>query len=92
VSDLVAVVLEQNPDLIDPEEEGEDDEDGGSAADLAQTRAITCPHCGEQIDIAIDLSGEDQDSIQDCSVCCSPIRIAYSVRDGRLGSFSSEPC
>jgi hypothetical protein len=54
------------------------------------TRSIDCPHCGERIDIAIDLSGGDQDNVQDCEVCCSPIRIVYTVRDGRLGDLSCE--
>jgi len=78
---------------------GDDDEDGGADAgdedageeeELATTRYIACPHCGERIGIAIDLSGDDQDAVQDCEVCCSPIRISYTVSRGRLGSFSAE--
>jgi hypothetical protein len=33
-----------------------------------------CPHCGEIIDIAIDPGGgEEQEYVEDCSVCCRPI-------------------
>ena len=68
----------------------DEEEAGGSLADLALTRSIACPHCGEAIDIAIDLSGDSQDDVQDCSVCCSPIRVTYTVEGGRLLSFSAE--
>jgi hypothetical protein len=71
---------------------GETDDEVDEDVDLATSHRIACPHCGEPIGIAIDLSGDDQDDIQDCEVCCSPIRITYTVVDGRLGSFSSEPC
>lgn len=35
----------------------------------------TCPHCGEWIDVFVDEGGAScQDFIDDCSVCCRPIR------------------
>lgn len=89
VRDFVATVSEQNPDVVDPDAGDEDEE--GSSSDQALDHRITCPHCGETIPIAIDLSGDDQDDIQDCTVCCSPIHVTYSVRDGRLYGFASEP-
>ena len=88
MTDLVATLFEHNPDIVDPD--AEENEEDGASADLAQTRRITCPHCGEPLDIVLDLSGDDQDGIQDCAVCCSPIHIAYTVTNGRLGSFSAE--
>ena len=39
-------------------------------------RTITCPSCWEGIDIELDLSGEGQDYVEDCSVCCRPMRIS----------------
>ncbi len=68
----------------------DEDEPGGDDDDLATTKQIACPHCGEDIAISIDLSGEDQDTVQDCQVCCSPIRVTYTVVDGRMGAFSAE--
>jgi len=88
LTDFVATVYEHNPTMSDPEADA--DEDTESAEALSYTRPITCPHCGETIDIAVDLSSGDQDHIQDCEVCCSPIRIVYTVRNGALESFSSE--
>jgi hypothetical protein len=91
VRDFAATVAEQNPDVVDPETGGDDDGDAADGAH-ALTHEISCPHCGETIPIAIDLSGDDQDDIQDCTVCCSPIHVTYGVRDGRLHGFTSEPC
>jgi hypothetical protein len=36
---------------------------------------LTCPHCGEPIDTFVDSGGgESQEYIEDCAVCCRPIR------------------
>ena len=89
--DFVATVSEENPDVVDPE--AADDEADGEGDDGERTlnHPITCPYCGETIDIALDLSGGDQDDVQDCSVCCSPIHVTYSVSRGKLRSFTSGP-
>lgn len=88
--DFVATVSEQNPDLVDADAVSDDDEDG-TDSERASQHSISCPHCGETIPIAIDLTGDDQDDVQDCTVCCSPIHVTYSVRAGRLHGFNSEP-
>jgi Cysteine-rich CPXCG len=38
-----------------------------------QETFITCPYCGEAIDVLIDDSSEPQSYYEDCSVCCAPI-------------------
>ena len=38
-------------------------------------RKISCPYCGECIEILIDNSTNEQDYYEDCSVCCRPIRM-----------------
>jgi len=40
---------------------------------------ISCPYCGECIDILLDCSVPDQHYIEDCQVCCRPININVSV-------------
>ena len=42
---------------------------------------VTCPYCGEQVDIYIepDVRGS---FVQDCEVCCNPWRIDVSRTDG----------
>lgn len=38
-----------------------------------------CPHCGEVIEVEVDASaGRNQAFIEDCWVCCRPIR--FDVR------------
>ena len=56
----------------------------------AETESIViCPHCGETNEIALDPgSGNDQEYIEDCHVCCRPI-LMY-VRYKRDGSAEVE--
>lgn len=41
--------------------------------------SIECPYCGESIDLVIDDSVDNQQYIEDCSVCCRPINIDVVV-------------
>ena len=36
---------------------------------------ISCPYCGEPIEILVDASAGDQHYIEDCQVCCRPITL-----------------
>ena len=40
---------------------------------------ISCPYCGESIEILIDCSVPKQSYVEDCEVCCRPIEIAVAV-------------
>ena len=66
-----------NNDEIDPELEAEQDRDsplGDATADI--DAAVLCPYCGETVLIALDPgSGEDQEYVEDCQVCCQPWRV-----------------
>lgn len=57
---------------------------------LETTAEVMCPHCGESILLFLDLSVESQSYIEDCSVCCQPMTVAYSVADGELQEVSAE--
>ena len=57
---------------------------------LETTAEIMCPHCGETITLFLDLSVEEQSYIEDCSVCCRPMSVAYSSADGELRSVQVE--
>ena len=37
--------------------------------------SISCPYCGEMLDILVDGSAGDQDYIEDCQVCCRPMNV-----------------
>ncbi|MGY3041703.1 hypothetical protein ACVWWQ_003336 [Rhodanobacter sp. TND4EL1] len=43
--------------------------------------SISCPYCGESIDIFIDASIPSQQYIEDCQVCCRPITLSVEVDD-----------
>ncbi len=42
---------------------------------------ISCPYCGEPIEILVDESAGDQCYIEDCQVCCRPISLSVRVDD-----------
>jgi hypothetical protein len=45
---------------------------------------MSCPYCGEQIDVLVDCSAGSQEYVEDCSVCCRPIVVRLVVEDGEL--------
>jgi len=42
---------------------------------------VSCPYCGEAINVLIDGSVEQQEYIEDCQVCCRPIVFKVRVLD-----------
>jgi len=40
---------------------------------------VTCPYCGEPIELLLDASAGEQAYIEDCPVCCRPIGVHVSV-------------
>lgn len=40
---------------------------------------ISCPYCGEEIELLIDASAGEQDYIEDCQVCCKPINVSIKL-------------
>lgn len=47
--------------------------------DPLESARIDCPYCGESLDIVVDTSVGRQDYIEDCQVCCKPMRIRVRV-------------
>lgn len=35
--------------------------------------AVSCPYCGEALEILVDPSAGDQQYTEDCQVCCQPM-------------------
>ncbi len=50
---------------------------------------FSCPYCGEQISMVLDLSVDRQTYVEDCEVCCNPIEISYAVEGEELASFAA---
>jgi uncharacterized Zn finger protein (UPF0148 family) len=41
-----------------------------------------CPSCGEEIVVPVDASaGEDQEYVEDCPVCCTPLVLQVRVEE-----------
>lgn len=48
-----------------------------------------CPYCNAQISMLLDESVSKQEYIEDCEVCCNPIKIYYKFEIGQLVEFSA---
>ena len=46
-----------------------------------ESKEVSCPYCGELIELQIDCSVLHQDYIEDCHVCCRPINIHVTIDD-----------
>ncbi len=58
---------------------------------MLETTKITCPYCGEPLELALDNSAGDQQYIEDCSVCCRPIELATEFdSSGNLVSITAK--
>ena len=53
---------------------------GDGTADT--TGQVVCPHCGETNTVSLDPgSGEAQEYVEDCEVCCQPWRVLVHYSD-----------
>jgi len=46
-----------------------------AAMELLQSLRDHCPYCGEPIELLIDASAGAQQYVEDCAVCCQPMRV-----------------
>ena len=48
-------------------------------------QVVSCPYCGEAIEVLIDQQEAGNEYIEDCQVCCKPIIFSIAVySDGNL--------
>jgi hypothetical protein len=52
--------------------------------------SFTCPFCGEEISMVLDLSVHQHSYVEDCEVCCNPLEISYTVEDDALAQFEAK--
>ncbi len=51
---------------------------------------FTCPYCGETVSVLLDLSVDGmQEYVEDCEVCCRPMRLVVGAEDGLLAEFEA---
>ena len=65
-------------DSDSPDQEFDLDRDFPLGDGTADTEGVvTCPYCGEENEVSLDPgSGENQDYVEDCQVCCQPWRVS----------------
>jgi hypothetical protein len=51
---------------------------------------FTCPYCWQEISMLLDASVSDQSYIEDCEVCCRPIKVWYTADDGEITDLTAE--
>ena len=49
--------------------------------ELLDEQVVSCPYCGESIDVLIDQQEVGDQYIEDCWVCCRPIVFSISEDD-----------
>lgn len=53
-----------------------------------QPAEVSCPYCGEPIELSVDCSVGAQRYVEDCQVCCRPIDVAVHMRSDGLPEVS----
>ncbi len=48
-----------------------------------------CPYCNAPISMVLDLSVPAQAYVEDCEVCCNPVRIAYATDGETVTDFEA---
>ncbi len=49
---------------------------------------ISCPYCGETIEVLIDCTYAEQEYIEDCQVCCRPVTFRVQIDGDELNVFT----
>ena len=49
-----------------------------------EVKTVSCPYCGERIEVLLDASVPHQNYIEDCQVCCRPITLDVTVGDDEV--------
>jgi hypothetical protein len=63
---------------------------GDGTADIEGS--VACPYCGETNEVSLDPgSGESQEYVEDCQVCCQPWRVTVQYHDDGSASVSAAP-
>jgi hypothetical protein len=61
----------------------------GRRLSLLETARLHCPYCGEPVEIVIDCTVARQDYVEDCEVCCRPMRLQVAVDSHGIGSVEA---
>jgi len=59
--------------------------------DFEEELSFGCPYCGETISMLFESLYGGQSYIEDCPVCCKPIKIKYTIENGNIHLQNVEP-
>lgn len=70
-----------------PSEAAEEEE--AWSTDLTEAAWVSCPYCGESVELLIDPGGTGtQEYVEDCEVCCRPWSVRVAVDGSGIPSVS----
>lgn len=46
---------------------------------MLESLSVSCPYCGEAIELLVDASAGSQRYVEDCQVCCRPMVVTVLV-------------
>lgn len=49
--------------------------------------SFQCPYCWQNQSVLVDISAPEQDFIEDCMVCCRPIRFLLTIHFDTVGAY-----
>ncbi len=51
---------------------------------------FTCPYCAESISMLLESLYGSQTYIEDCEVCCKPIKLSFKVENDEIIAVNAE--
>lgn len=51
---------------------------------MPEFAALTCPYCGEPVELLVDETAGSATYVEDCPVCCSPMQVQVTVEGDRV--------
>jgi transcription elongation factor Elf1 len=54
---------------------------------MQDSLSLTCPHCGEDFSLALDVSEGSAEFTVDCEVCCRPMLVSVRINDGAIEGY-----
>lgn len=57
---------------------------------MLEQPTVNCPYCDAPITLLVDCSPGDQSYIEDCSVCCQPMRVNIEANGADLLAVTLE--
>ena len=68
----------------------EDQEPATPTLNVEVTERLSCPYCGQSMELVVDTSIAQQRSTTDCEVCCRPFEVVLECDPGAVTSIEIE--